>query len=177
MISGIELSYWNLLVLAIINSVLLLSIVIIGFFAFSVLKRESSREEKEHLEKLKQKAETDSKARKRLEKMRRRMAKKKKAEKRERLEKIFICTVLSILFVCLLIYCVIPCWSDYIIKDNMVYEGEFKVVRSSSGKYHHRNNIELQDGTYLTGSGGLPEGNYSGTIVYSKRSLVVLGQG
>lgn len=70
----------------------------------------------------------------------------------------------------ILFLCVIPGWTDYILKDYEIYDGEFEVVR-----YTRRNYIIFEDGTSISGSLGMERGTYNRKIVYSSRSKIALG--
>lgn len=64
----------------------------------------------------------------------------------------------------------VPVWRDYFEKDYTVYTGSYTVIHKKRGYW-----VELEDGTTLQ-SGGAPEGEYTGTLVYACRSKIVVGR-
>ena len=126
------------------------------------------RKAKKRMAALESKAKDDPKAQKRLEKSRRKF-------KKHRKEKIFaivgIYGLLTVMFVLNSVFCVVPGWMDYAIKDYEIYEGEFETISSGRDRF-----IETEDGVTLFGNHGLEtEKTYYGEIVYGKRSKLTLG--
>ena len=56
-------------------------------------------------------------------------------------------------------------------KDYAVSTGTYTVTHQHKAYW-----IELEDGTTLQ-SGGAPEGEYTGTVIYARRSKIVVGLG
>lgn len=75
------------------------------------------------------------------------------------------------MFVLNSVFCVVPGWMDYVIKDYEIYEGEFETISSGRDRF-----IETEDGVTLVGNYGLgTEKTYYGEIVYGKHSKLTLG--
>jgi len=125
---------------------------------------------RQHLKKLKEKAENDELAKKRLVKIE---LKNKRRRKRNK-ENIIIDVVIWCLSVCMaaviLAWGVIPGWTDYVKKDYLIYTGEITVYNQMK-----RSRIELEDGTTIWGIGDFDEENTYGTVIYSKRTKLFLG--
>ena len=95
--------------------------------------------------------------------------------KKHRKEKILaivgIYGLLTVMFVLNSVFCVVPGWMDYAIKDYEIYDGEFETISSGRDRF-----IETEDGVTLFGNHGLEtEKTYYGEIVYGKRSKLTLG--
>lgn len=70
----------------------------------------------------------------------------------------------------------IPGWTDYAKKDYVVFDGSSLVENGFNvHKFTRSSHIILPDGTRLTGSLGLEDGEHHGRIVYSKRTKIALG--
>ena len=156
-----------LLVFSIIFTFLQLLITGVLVFVFITYMNKDAKKQREIRKKLEEKAKTDPYAKKRLDKMNR---KRKKSIKQELIEKAVSFAVLAVLFIVNFSFFFLPAWTDYVKKDYVVYEGRVQVDYYRRHYYTH-----LDDGkTTLTGSAGLSEGEHNVTIVYSKRSEIVL---
>ena len=166
--NGIEINEFPLLSYAIFHTILLLAIIAIGIVGFFVFYDKDDRKAKKRMAALEAKAKGDTKAQKRLEKSRRKF-------KKHRKEKVFaivgIYGLLTVIFVLNSVFCVVPGWMDYAIKDYEIYEGKFETISSGRDRF-----IETEDGVTLVGNHGLgTEKTYYGEIVYGKRSKLTLG--
>ena len=165
MYKGIEISEFHLLANSIIYTVVFIIFCLLGVFCFVLRRKKQSEKAKKRLQNLRLKAETDTVAQKLLEKEENKMKKRKKNERAE----IFLCVLITI---CILVSLVISVlgWCDYIIKDYVIYEGNFIVYS------HTRNSsITLDDSTQISGRLGLSSGGYNGALVYTKRTHIALG--
>ena len=166
--NGIEIKEFPLLSYAIFHTILLLAIIAIGIVAFFVFYDKDDRKAKKRMAALEAKAKGDPKAQKRLEKSRRKF---KKHRKEKILAIVGIYGLLTVMFVLNSVFCVVPGWMDYAIKDYEIYEGEFETISSGRDRF-----IETEDGVTLFGNHGLEtEKTYYGEIVYGKRSKLTLG--
>ena len=106
----------------------------------------------------------------RLEKNKNKLIRKLKRMHKEKLgEMVVYFGALTVVFLLNLCVMVIPGWLDYSRKDYVEYEGTFECVKA--GKNSH---MRLADGTKTDGAFGLREGEYYGTVVYSKRTKITL---
>ena len=140
--------------------------------AYCVFNNKETAKNAERIRTLREKAKTDPIAEKRLRKMER---KHKRNLKNNRVDSILVFALILILVFANLFLCVIPGWSDYINKDYVVYDGTLSVENSIYvHKFLRTSTITLEDGTVLTGSLGLEEGQHNIKIVYSKRTEIAL---
>lgn len=171
--NGIDISDTRLLVLNIVYSVLLLLTIFIGIVACISFYDKENLKTAKRIKALKEKALTDPVAEKQLQKLQRKYNRK---VKNVRLDKIITLSLLTLLVLLNLFLCVIPGWTDYIQKDYVVFDGSSLV---ENGFYVHKftssSRIILADGTKLTGSLGLEDGEHHGRIVYSKRTKIASG--
>ena len=169
-INGIQISELRLIVQSTIFTILLLGlVVVIGFLVYTSLTMKNPKE-KEHLLKLKEKAQSDELAKKQLEKLERRNKRRNKREKENIITDIFIWSISVCVGVAILAWGIIPGWTDYIRKDYVVYKGEITVYQQM-----RRSRIELEDGTVVWGIGDFDEYDTYGTVVYSRRTKQFLG--
>ena len=126
--------------------------------------------EKEHLRRLKEKAQNDESAKKQLEKIERKNKRRCKREKENIITDIIIWSISICLAIVILAWGVIPGWTDYIKKDYVVYNGKITVHQQI-----RRSRIELEDGTTIWGIGDFDEADNFGSVVYSKRTKQFLG--
>ncbi len=164
--SGIEINEVNLLITNISFTFILTIAIAATVWGFFVFFDKRDKKTKEVYKKLKIKAENDPYAKKKFEKM-----KRKRFDKKDIWLEIFICCLLLFAIIVPSFFYVIPGWTDYVIKDYLIYDGEFTVCRGNRHKY-----IILENGTELTGGLGFDEGIHNGTIVYSQRSKITLGK-
>lgn len=169
MYQGIEIAELKLILhVSVFALMFLLLTAAVAFWIYTLI-RGRNKKDKERMEKLKAKALTDENAAKALAKLER---KHKRRRERNRTNLIYE-TVLFVLVACvavfLLAYCVIPGITDYVCKDYVVYTGSFEVYGM------RRVRIKLEDGTVLSGRAGFANGEAYGTVVYAKRTKIVLG--
>ena len=167
MYEGIVINEVKLLTNNIVFSLAALFMVALGVVAWLIFRNKENAKNRERMRDLQSRAETDPIAEKRLKRMQR---KHKNSRRKTIVDEIVIFFLIAILFLVSLFVAVIPGWTDYIKKDYVVYSGEMKVVddiRSSR--------IILQDGTVISGGFWLDEGKHCETIVYSKRTKVLVG--
>ena len=164
--NAIEVNDAKLLIWVIVFSLILLFTIIVGVVAYSVFNNKENSISAKRIRTLREKATTDPIAEKRLRKIER---KHKKNLKHDRVNKFLIFTLILILVSLNLFLCVIPGWMDYIKKDYIVHKGNLSVSR-----YTRISTITLEDGTMLSGSLGLEEGQHNLKIVYSKRTKLAL---
>lgn len=65
---------------------------------------------------------------------------------------------------------IFPALSDYVSKDYVVYQGSIEVT--TGGRHSH---VMLEDGTKITGTADLDDSDTYGTVIYSKKSKMILG--
>ena len=165
-INGIAVSEVRLLGINILFTVLLLVCAVVFVVVLHVFRDEEHKKAKDRLRQLKVKPNKGPSTYRNIQKLQRKIQ-KNKGDRRTA----WLTYVINILLiVALLVFCVIPGWTDYVLKDYVVYEGSFTC------EYHNKVMcVILDDGTTLTGSIGLAEGTYNGQIVYAKRSKMTLG--
>lgn len=167
---GIPIQEQGLLIRSVGFTVLfLLALAVAGLLLWVVL---SSRDRKEQtgLRRLRARAETDPVARKRFVRLERRRKRRRKRNRAERITELVLFSLVVGIAITALCAGVIPGWIDYIRKDYVVYTGEIEVVRHTRHAYVH-----LEDGTTLIGGFGLDESDTRATVVYARRSRVLLG--
>ena len=170
MFNGIPISEYRLLAHSVIFTILFLGLAVAFVFWFYVSLTMKNPKEKEHLRKLKEKAQNDESAKKQLEKIERKNKRRRKREKENIITDIIIWSISACLAIVILAWGVIPGWTDYIRKEYVVYKGEFTVYQQMK-----RSRIELEDGTIIWGIGDFDEEDSNGTVVYSKRTKQFLG--
>lgn len=113
-----------------------------------------------------------------MQKRLKKLARKEKKRRKERWKTLIEDSLIGLIIIgalaIALFWCVIPGWIDYIAKDYVVYEGEFEVefeVVRQTGNHA----IILEDGTRISGSLGLSDGEHNGQVVYTKRTEIALG--
>lgn len=165
-IGGIAISQVRLILSNIWFTVLalVLMVVVIGF-AFISHSRDVRRT-KNRISELSARPNQDPSTHRRIAKLQRRLAR----EKKERCQDWWIYAISVPLIALMLVFFVIPGWTDYACKDYVVYEGTFTVKRSLRHSY-----VFLEDGTQLRGAIGLEEGTHEGQVVYTKRTKITLG--
>ena len=170
MLNGIPISELRLIVHSVVFTLLFLSLMVaLGFLGYASLKLKNPKE-KEHLRKLKEKAQSDELAKKQLEKLERRNKRRNKRKKENIITDIFIWSTSVCVGVAILAWGIIPWWTDYIRKDYVVYKGEITVYQQMRSS-----RIELEDGTVVWGIGDFDEHDTYGTVVYSRRTKQFLG--
>ena len=169
-INGIQISELRLIVHSIIFTILFIGLMVaVGFWVYTSLKLKNPKE-KEHLRKLKEKAQSDELAKKQFEKLERKNKRRRKRERKNIITDVFIWNISVCVGVAILVWGIIPGWTDYIRKDYVVYKGEITVYQQMKNS-----RIELEDGTVVWGIGDFDEHDTYGTVVYSRRTKQFLG--
>ena len=170
MLDGIPISELRLIVHSIIFTILFIALMVaVGFWAYTSLTLKNPKE-KEHLRRLKEKAQSDELAKKQFEKLERRNKRRRRRERKNIVTDVFIWSISVCVGVAILVWGIIPGWTDYIRKDYVVYTGEITVYQQMK-----RSRIELEDGTTIWGIGDFNEEDTYGTVVYSRRTKQFLG--
>ena len=170
MLDGIPISELILIVHSIIFTILFIGLMVaVGFWAYTSLTLKNPKE-KEHLRRLKEKAQSDELAKKQFEKLERRKKRRRRRERKNIVTDVFIWSISVCVGVAILVWGIIPGWTDYIRKDYVVYTGEITVYQQM--KYSR---IELDNGTVIWGTGDFNEHDTYGTVVYSRRTKQFLG--
>jgi len=170
MLNGIPISELRLIVHSVVFTLLFLSLMVAsGFLGYASLKLKNPKE-KEHLRKLKEKAQSDELAKKQLEKIERKNKRRRKREKENIITDAIIWSISVCLAIVILAWGVIPGWTDYVKKDYVVYKGEITVYQQT-----RRSRIELEDGTTVWGIGNFDQEDTYGTVIYSRRTKQFLG--
>ena len=170
MLNGIPVSELRLIVHSVVFTLLFLSLMVAsGFLGYASLKLKNPKE-KEHLRKLKEKAQSDEFAKKQLEKIERKNKRRRKREKENIITDAIIWSISVCLAIVILAWGVIPGWTDYVKKDHVVYKGEITVCQKIRRSY-----IELEDGTVIWGIGNFDQEDTYGTVIYSRRTKQFLG--
>lgn len=168
--NGIHINEGKLLANNIIFTLILLLTIAIAAFAFLTYRNGENKKMKDRIKRLKAMAKIDTDANRQLERLER---KRKKQRNHGMLEKVLILSLLLALILINLFVAVIPGWMDYVKKDYIVYGGDLD-LEYTVHRYIKSSTITLDDGTVLSGIFGLDEGKHNETIVYSKRTKIVL---
>ena len=171
MYNGIEINEGKLLANNVVFTLILVFLIVMGVIAFFVYSNRENPKSKERRMRLKSEAQTDSNAKKQYEKLERKRQKRKKDDIANRS---LVFSLLIILIGINLFVAVIPGWMDYIKKDYIVYGGD-TTVEYEVHRYIRSSTITLEDGTVLSGVSYLDEGTHSETIIYSRRTKIVVG--
>ena len=170
MLDGIPISELRLIVHSIIFTILFIGLMIaVGFWAYTSLTLKNPKE-KEHLRRLKEKAQNDELAKKQFEKLERRNKRRRRRERKNIVTDVFIWSISVCVGVAILVWGIIPGWTDSIWKDYVVYTGEITVYQQMKNS-----RIELDNGTVIWGIGDFDEHDTYGTVVYSRRTKQFLG--
>ena len=170
MLDGIPISELRLIVHSIIFTILFIGLMVaVGFWAYTSLTLKNPKE-KEHLRRLKEKAQSDELAKKQFEKLERRNKRRRRRERKNIVTDVFIWSISVCVGVAILVWGIIPGWTDYIRKDYVVYTGEITVYQQMKNS-----RIELDNGTVIWGRGDFNEHDTYGTVVYSRRTKQFLG--
>ena len=168
--NGIQISELRLIVHSIVFTILFIGLTIVmGFWIYTSYTMKNSKD-KDHLRKLKEKAQSDEHAKKQFEKLERKNKRRRKREKENVITDVVIWSIYICIAILILAWCIIPGWTDYVKKDYVVYTGEFTVYQQTG-----RSRIELDDGTVVWGIGDFDEEDTYGTVVYSMRTKRFLG--
>jgi len=99
--------------------------------------------------------------------------KKDRRRRKRRSDRFFYAAIFALAIgaeTCCLIFGILRPARDYALKDYAVYTGELTVHQTT-----RQTVIRLGDGTTVRGGAGLTEEDACGTVVYAKRSKIVLG--
>ena len=170
MYNGISISELRLIVHSVVFTIFFLCLTVaVGFWVYASRSTKNPKE-KEHLQKLRAKAQNDELAQKQLEKLERKNKRKRKCKRKNILTDVMIWTISICLAIAILALGIIPGWTDYIKKDYVVYTGKITVYQQI-----RRSHIELEDGTTIWGIGDFDEEDTYGTVIYSRRTKQFLG--
>lgn len=167
---GIPISETKMTVMLLVYSVLYILILIGGAFLLFSLRSPLSSKEKERLTKLSLLAPNDPTARRELARRERKRKRRKERERQDRILQGFFAAVCLLLALITMITVLLPLVQDLLFKDYRVYEGGLSV--RTEGKVYE---LLLEDGTQLTGTGGLDSDTTQAVVVYGRRSHVTLG--
>lgn len=167
---GIAISEARLLTETIVMSVLLLGLLVVSGFWLASFIHKSDVKGQRRLRNLKKQAKDDPGATQELERLKRKKRNKRKKNAKSIAGDVCLSVMLLGLALALTLLFVLPGWTDFILKDYQIYEGEFEVTKGNKMKY-----IDLDDGTSLIGGGGLDLGEHNGRVVYSKRTHTTMG--
>ena len=160
--------------------VVILSVGCAGIVSFFVVREIQSAKQKKEIEKqrvdkTRQKAGTDTKAAAIAARMERKSERRQKREKKQGRARFFGYAFLFTLAIAVIVIeicgVMIPTWTDYAMKDYVIYTGKIEVTAYTSGRRH----ITLEDGTVVFGVGDFHSEDTYGTVVYAKRSKRLLG--
>ena len=154
------------LIAGIVISVILiiLSVVCAGIVSYFVIReiqdaKQKKEKEKQRADKIRQNASADTRALAVVARMERKSKRRQQREKKQGRVRCFLCVFLFTLAIAVIIieFCwvMIPTWTDYAMKDYVIYTGKIEVTYYTSGRRY----ITLEDGT----------------VVYAKRSKQLLG--
>ena len=167
---GIPISEHRFLTHTILFTVLFALLLAAAFIWMALSLSMKNKKDRQHVRNLKRRAKNDDVAKKQLEKIKRKNKRRRYGHKGRVVVEI-VCWMLFIAFAAvLLLWCVIPGWMDFIKKDYVVYTGGIKVVGSL-----RQSHVELEDGTVVWGRGVLNADDTHGTVVFAKRSKMLLG--
>ena len=155
----------------IVMSVLLLGLLVVSGFWLASFIHKSDVKGQRRLRNLKKQVKDDPGAAQELERLKRKKRNKRKKNAKSIAGDVCLSVMLLGLALALTLLFVLPGWTDFILKDYQIYEGEFEVTRGSSKPYY----IDLDDGASLRGGGGLDLGEHNGRVVYSKRTHTTMG--
>ncbi|MBQ3003043.1 MAG: hypothetical protein IJD82_04870 [Clostridia bacterium] len=163
---------WEFKLLILVGAFLLMFFVLVGAVAFWVytLLCGRNKKDKERIERLKAKAPDDETAAKVLAKLERKRKRRRERNRASLVYEIVLFVLVACVAVASLVLFVIPGITDYVCKDYVVYTGSFEVRGTM-----RRSRIVLEDGTTLSGDAGFENGKAYGTVVYAKRTKLVLG--
>lgn len=168
--NGIPISEVRLIAYGVVFTVMLFFITAALCFYVYTLSGTRNPKEKEHLRRLKERANDDELAKRQLERLERKKRRRRKRDKDGVVANAFVIVLCVCIFVAILSLGVLPCWCDYAKKDYVVYTGEIEVLEQMK-----RSRIILDDGTVVWGIGDFVEEDTYGTVVYSRRSKDFLG--
>lgn len=169
---GVEINEARLLTHNILFSLMLVILLAVAVVAFLTFRSKKDPKTQNRIARLKQRSETDSKAKKQLEKLERKQSRRVKDSLGI---KLLVFSLLAVLIFLNVFVALIPGWTDYVKKDYIVYDGEL------SGEYEVKRYIRdstifLPDGTKISGALGLDDGMHTEIIIYSKRTKIALGR-
>ena len=169
--NGTLLNDSRLLFITIVMTILLIVFIAalaVYFIFIRNFSTTSTKKEAKRIKRLEKDVQENPALQKQLDKLKRKRANRNKREGNSIWLDILISVLASFCIFFNLFYCVIPCWTDYALKDYVVYTGSY--TENYQG-YDQRNTI-LDDGTRITGIAH--SGKNRGTVIYSKRSKILI---
>lgn len=172
-ISGIKLDESLLLYNTILMTVLFIIAVGCIILLVAVNIRAKKTKESKRIQKLKKAARDDINARRELDRRLRKRRNRRNHTVKSELAAVALIVILAAVSTVMLVFCVIPGWTDFIKKDYVVYNGEFEITQRYSGKGNTF--IDLSDGKVIKGHWWQLDNVADGTVVYAKRSEYLVG--
>lgn len=168
--NGISISEYRLPVIYIIYILLAVALLVASLFLLYQILSDRDNKLIQRMKKLREKAVVDEQAAKQLAKTERKIKRRKEKNRGDVIYHIFLFALVIGFELLIIIGGIVPLITDHVVKDYVVYTGEIQVYNS-----HRRPYIKLEDGTILSGGTSLTEEDTYGTVVYAKRSEIVLG--
>lgn len=169
--NGTLLDDGRLLFVTIVMTILLIVFIAalaVYFIFIRNFSTTSTKKESERIKRLEKDAKENSALKKQLDKLKRKRANRNKRVGNSIWLDVIVSVLASFCIFLNLFCCVIPGWTDYALKDYVVYTGSYESTYTSKSYY-----TILPDGTEITG-GRFNEGSHHGTVIYSKRSLILI---
>jgi hypothetical protein len=179
--NGVLLDDSKLLGITIIMTFILIvfvSALAVYFIFIRNMSATSEKKEAKRIKRLENDAKDKPELQKQLNKLKRKRSNRNKREGKSIWLDILIAVIATVAICLNLFLAVIPGWTDYTLKDYVVYTGSYETVHSSTGGYYgivRRGNTfytVLPDGTRIDGASH--SGTNYGTVIYSKRSLILI---
>ena len=179
--NGTLLNDSRLLTITIAMTILLI-VTIAAFAAYFIFIRNistnSEKKEAKRIKRLEKDAQDNPELQKQLNKLKRKRSNRNKRDGNGIWLDIFVSVLASALILINLFGYVVPGWTDYTLKDYVVYTGTYETSSSNTGGYKivysgKQLYTILPDGTQIMG-GSFNSGNNYGTVIYSKRSLILI---
>ena len=169
--NGTLLDDGRLLFVTIVMTILLIVFIAalaVYFIFIRNFSTTSTKKEAERIKRLEKDAKENPALQKQLDKLKRKRANRNKRDGNSIWLDVIVSVLASFCIFFNLFCCVIPGWTDYTLKDYVVYTGEYDEIFRG---YRNRRTI-LADGTCISGI-AYTNKNY-GTVIYSKRSLILI---
>ena len=179
--NGVMLDDGRLLFVTIVMTILLIVFIAalaVYFIFIRNFSTTSTKKESERIKRLEKDAKENSALKKQLDKLKRKRANRNKRAGNSIWLDVIVSVLASFCIFLNLFCCVIPGWTDYLLKDYVVYTGSYETVHSSTGGYYgivRRGNTfytVLPDGTRIDGASH--SGTNYGTVIYAKRSKILI---
>ena len=169
--NGTLLNDSRLLFITIVMTILLIVFIAalaVYFIFIRNFSTTSTKKESERIKRLEKDAKENSALKKQLDKLKRKRANRNKRAGNSIWLDVIVSVLASFCIFLNLFCCVIPGWTDYALKDYVVYTGSYESTYTSKSYY-----TILPDGTQITG-GRFNRGTNYGTVIYAKRSLILI---